>query len=184
MHTIRTLLGLLLCAIQSCPALAQRAAPDRLPAVLSFEELKQLSEPDSFTGSLAEKAERILNTPFISNAAARLGVKPIHLRDQELGVYIRAAQWNIERGMNLDLIKLIFQDREAFKSKIDRKEYQPGTAGYEEAIRQAEILRNTSILILNEVDLGMPRTELSQRGGRTCRGCTDELCLWCGVFRN
>jgi endonuclease/exonuclease/phosphatase family metal-dependent hydrolase len=145
--------------MQSCPALAQQVAPDRLPAVLSFEELKQLSEPNSFTGSVAEKAERILNTPFISNAAERLGVTPIHLKDPELGVYSRAAQWNIERGMNLDLIKLIFQDRETFKSKFDRKEYQPGTSGYEEAIQQAEILRNTSILILNEVDLGMPRTD-------------------------
>ena len=129
MHTIRTLLGLLLCAIQSYPALAQRVVPDRSPALLSFEELKQLSGPDSFSGSLAEKVERVLNTPFISNAAARLGAKPIHLRDQELGVYIRAAQWNIERGMNLDLIKLILQDKEAFKSKIDRKQFQPGTPG-------------------------------------------------------
>jgi hypothetical protein len=42
-----------------------QAAPDRLPAILSFEELKQLSEPNSLTGSLAEKAERILTTPFI-----------------------------------------------------------------------------------------------------------------------
>ena len=73
--------------------------------------------------------------------------------------------------MNLDLIKLIFQDKEAFKTKIDRKQFQPGTPGYERAIQQAEILRNSSILILNEVDLGMPRTELSTHCGRACRGC-------------
>ena len=75
MHTIRTLLGLLLCGIQSVQHSLSELQPDRSPAVLSFEELKQLSEPDSFAGSLAEKAERILNTPFISNAAARLGGK-------------------------------------------------------------------------------------------------------------
>jgi len=152
------LLIVLLCGAVDDSSLAQRFASNQQPALLTFAELKALSEPGPMEPALAAKTQKLLTTPFVSNSAAQRETKPIHLQDPTLGVYTRAAQWNIERGLNLDLIKSLFEESEAFKSKIDRKEYEPGSAAYEEALQQAEILRNSSILILNEVDLGMPRT--------------------------
>ena len=139
--------------------LGQQPAPDRQPHLLSFEELQQLSELNAPTGSLAKKVMEILETPFVSNAAARSGERATRLQSPELGPYLRVAQWNIERGVNLDTIKQIFSDLEAFKANIDTTKFPFGSPQYEQAILEAEILKESSIVVLNEVDLGMKRTD-------------------------
>lgn len=140
-------------------ALGQLPAGDHQPDLLSFEELQQLSQLDPLEGPLAEKVLSILTSPFISNSEARSGERAILLQSPQLGPCIRVAQWNIERGINLDSIKLIFSDLDAFKATIDTQKYPSGSTRFENAIRQAEVLKESSILILNEVDLGVKRTD-------------------------
>lgn len=138
---------------------SQSTAPDSQPPLLSFDELKQLADLNPLAGPLAEKVRVILRTPFVSNAAARSGSRPIILTHPQLGKSIRAAQWNIERGMNLDLIKTVFVNPAEFTAKIDPKVHAPGSADYQEAAKQADLLRNSSILVINEADLGMTRSD-------------------------
>jgi endonuclease/exonuclease/phosphatase family metal-dependent hydrolase len=76
------------------------------------------------------------------------------------------AFWNIERGRNLDLIKLAFRDPEAFIASAKAPARQTGeneanaSAGTDwDAVREElEFLRRADIIILNEVDWGMKRS--------------------------
>lgn len=150
---------LLIVVMLPSATLAQLPARDRKPDLLSFDELQQLAHLDPLVGPLAEKVLSILTSPFISNSETRSGKRAIPLQSPGLGPYIRVAQWNVERGINLDTIKLIFSDLDAFKASIDTQEYPSGSARFQNAIRQAEVLKESSILLLNEVDLGMTRTD-------------------------
>ena len=104
--------------------------------------------------ALAARIETIRKTPFISNAAWHAGNRPTSLKVPRIGEGIRVLFWNIERGLNLDSIKLMFRDPKAFLEKSDVK-----SAGETaDLAEQIEDLRKADILILNELDWGMKRT--------------------------
>lgn len=124
-----------------------------LPNTFTYDDLVTLSKfrtPRDET--LALKLKRALSTPIIDNTIApdnqTLNEEP------GIGKYIRVASWNIERGFNLDNIDLLFTNPDEMFKKI--KKVSPKK---EKIVRQQiEILKNTDIFILNEVDIGMPRT--------------------------
>ena len=76
------------------------------PQTLSFAELVELSQTEEPKASLATKMDKLLGPPFVSNEAYLAGAKPIRPSSKALGPFIRAAFWNIERGIELDSIKL------------------------------------------------------------------------------
>jgi hypothetical protein len=109
----------------------------------TFDELVELSKKQEVDKTLTHKLNQILYSPVVDNTIA-----PSHPKlnnDEILGDFIRVASWNIARGRNFDKIKLVFENPGKLSSEIKVKE-------------QAEILKNADILVLNEVDIGMPRT--------------------------
>jgi endonuclease/exonuclease/phosphatase family metal-dependent hydrolase len=125
---------------------------------LNFEELVMLSETNRPAEPVAGKLERLLSTPILSNEAAVTGARPHRPSVDGIGPVLRVAFWNIERGLNFDLIKLALSDPEGFKrAALER--------GAPDANKQANIeqqlrtLRDADIIALNEVDLGMKRTD-------------------------
>jgi len=107
---------------------------------------------------LKAKLEKLLNTPMVSDEAAILGAQPHRPSDNGLGRILRVAFWNIERGMNFDLIRLALSDPEAFKQAAARL----GSNDKDEATRVDEqiwALRDADVVLLNKVDLGMKRTD-------------------------
>ena len=75
-----------------------------------------------------------------------------------IGPVLRVASWNIERGSNFDLIKLALSDPEGFKkAALERGALDAGKQMKIE--QQLRTLRDADIIVLNEVDLGMKRTD-------------------------
>ena len=139
-------------------AAKQPSAPATVPDLLSFDELVSLSQDDEPAAPLEEKLERLLRTPFLNNDAAAMGGGPHRPLVDGIGLVLRVASWNIERGSNFDLIKLALSDPEGFKKAALKR-------GALDASMQAKIeqqlrtLRDADIIVLNEVDLGMKRTD-------------------------
>jgi hypothetical protein len=86
-----------------------------IPEFLTFDELVTLSETNRPKGPLAEKLARILTTPVMSNEASLRGATAHRPILDELGPALRVVSWNIERGLNSDLIRLAFSDPAGFK---------------------------------------------------------------------
>ena len=86
-----------------------------------------------------------------------------------IGPGIRLVQWNIERGLELDNIKLAFTDSETFVTKVKSSplkapdgEKREGKVNEKEIGKiqsELEILQAADVLVLNEVDWGMKRTD-------------------------
>jgi endonuclease/exonuclease/phosphatase family metal-dependent hydrolase len=132
------------------------------PEVLTFEDLVQLEKTDKPEGRLAEHLERLLQTPFISNEAYFAGAKPNRPSD-ELGTIIRATMWNIERGIEFDGIRTAFTEPDNFGKIINEKkepDSKPLTAEQLGVVKdQLNILKPSDLVILNEVDDGVTRTD-------------------------
>jgi endonuclease/exonuclease/phosphatase family metal-dependent hydrolase len=137
---------------------AREPAPAIAPEFLTFDELVTLSDTDQPPEPLAEKLDKLLRTPILSNHTARVGDGPHRPFVDGIGPVLRVASWNIDRGLNFDLIKLAFSDPDGFKQAALER-------GAIDATRQAKIeqqlrtLRDADIVVLNEVDLGMKRTD-------------------------
>jgi endonuclease/exonuclease/phosphatase family metal-dependent hydrolase len=128
------------------------------PESLSFDELAVLSETDRPAAPLQEKLDRLLRTPFLSNESFRAGAKPHRPLLDGVGPVLRVASWNIERGLNFDMIKLALSDPDGFQQAA-RQRGGLDPAKQAQIERQLQTLRDADIILLNEADLGMKRTE-------------------------
>jgi endonuclease/exonuclease/phosphatase family metal-dependent hydrolase len=127
------------------------------PELLDFQELVTLSETARPEAPLQAKLETLLRTPVISNAAAQGGIGPHRPTVDGLGPVVRVAQWNIERGLNFDLVRLALSDPDGF---VEAARQRGGLEASKQAQieRQLHTLKEADIVVLNEVDLGMTRT--------------------------
>jgi len=153
----RSILGLCFAILSLFPAKPQ---PVRAPApeVLTFDELVTLSEADQPASPLQEKLDRLLTTPFLNNDASAMGAGPHRPAVDGIGPVLRVANWNIERGLNFDLIKLALSDPGGFKQATQEQ----GVIDAGKLVKieqQLRTLRDADIIVLNEVDLGMKRTD-------------------------
>lgn len=125
---------------------------------LSFDELVQLSNTDELSPELQGKLDTLLQTPLLSSGIAEADLHAKRPVDKKIGPVLRVAFWNIERGLQLDLMKQALTDPKGFEQTVDegkkRKESEKAAI-----LQQAETLRDADVLILNEVDLGMKRTD-------------------------
>jgi endonuclease/exonuclease/phosphatase family metal-dependent hydrolase len=132
------------------------------PELLTFDELVQLEKKDDPQPKLAARLNQLLHTPFISNEASLSGAKPNHPSSETLGPFIRATMWNIERGIQLDGIKIALTEPDKFgkyiEEKKDPKSKPLSAEELSEVNEQLKILRPTDLFILNEVDNGVTRT--------------------------
>ena len=148
------LLASLACLLSSTPAHARRQSPE----LFSYDELVKLYEQKTPPAALQEKLRRMLTTPFVSNAASERGVKPLLPDTSRLGRVVRVVEWNIERGLEYDAVRLAFTDAAGFSKLIDSTDYPPGSEKRRRVLREVELLSQADVIVLNEVDLGMRRT--------------------------
>lgn len=131
----------------------RRQDPPANPAVLSFDDLVALSSTANPAPPLAARLNTLLTTPFLFNAA---DTQPHCPQVQNLGPVLRVAFWNIERGLNFEMIESALTNSSDFarfeKSKI---------SGSRKTVIESQLatLQDADVLVLNEVDLGMKRTE-------------------------
>ena len=189
-----TTVGLLVILLVA-PAVAQEYVRFSAPEFFTYEELLALSQDAPFEPDLAQKLETITTTPFVSNEAYYRGAKPSVLEVDGLGRSLRVVFWNIERGVMLDDIILLFSDQDAFLRKVaESRAEQPDEAepqveanpsdedaaearkalklgprvgaadpyeqiDMDQLAHDVEVLQSADVLVLNEVDWGMPRSD-------------------------
>ncbi|MGA2353756.1 MAG: hypothetical protein ABSG02_04620 [Terriglobales bacterium] len=125
------------------------------PDLLSFDELIALASSAKPEGALAARFNALLNTPFVNHEASNS--QPHRPRVEGLGVVLRVGQWNIERGLNFNLIRSALSDRSEFLRATTSARTDPRQREIIES--QLATLQDVDVLILNEVDWGMKRTE-------------------------
>jgi endonuclease/exonuclease/phosphatase family metal-dependent hydrolase len=149
------LLLLLAVLISTTLASAREEVLESGPELLTFNELITLSNTDQPAPPLAEKLDRILNTPFRGGGPVSPPRRPVV---DGVGPVLRIASWNIERGVNFDLIRLALSDPDGFMSTARQR--GPLNAGQQSQIQQQlGRLRDADIVLLNEADFGIKRTE-------------------------
>ena len=152
---------LLVLALLVMPALARgaNAAPPRL----TFDNLVTLSQQKDLDPGLKAKLDAVLRTPVVQNRPATRSSVPTDLR---------VTEWNIERGENLEGIQEMLQSPDAFLQHAQR-EKKLSAAALQQLRAQADTLRQSDVIILNEVDIGVKRTDY--------RNVVDELARSLGM---
>ena len=142
----------LLSCISTC---AEAAQVTKLPA-FSFDELKTLSAEADPGKPLSEKLDRLLHSVEVGSFASGKSSGPV--RPVESGTpVLRAAMWNIERGQEFDPITTVLKDPEGFYKLCAKRGLKPDRLALIK--EEAELLSRSDLLILNEVDSGMKRSE-------------------------
>lgn len=148
-----------LLALFACLLIAQGAnARQQAPELLTYDELVQLYEQENPPEALQDKLRRLLTTPFVSNAATARGVRPLLPSTAKLGQFLRVVEWNIERGLEYDAVRLAFTDAAGFARLIDAKAYPRGSEKRRHVLQQVAMMKQADVIVLNEVDFGMKRT--------------------------
>jgi endonuclease/exonuclease/phosphatase family metal-dependent hydrolase len=129
------------------------------PPLLSYAELVTLSQHETVDPALAAKLQTLLTTPFINNEAYFNGTKPLQPDVEGLGPSLRLVAWNIERGMELDDIKLAMTDKEGFLAKAHAEPNDKKKTMDKDLIAQMEVFQSADVIVLNELDWGMKRTD-------------------------
>jgi len=125
------------------------------PTLFTYQELVTLGTSDKVSGTLGDKLLAITTTPFLSNEAYYRGAQPHRPVLNQLGRSLRVVTWNIERGLQLDRIKLLFTNTEEFLKQAERKDDKVDIAQTRQDI---EVLKSADVIVLNEVDWGLKRT--------------------------
>ena len=149
------LLAVFACLLINPPARAQQPAPE----LLTYDELVQLYEQETPPDALQNKLRRLLTTPFVSNASSTRGVRPLLPNTARLGQFLRVVHWNIERGLEYDAVSTAFTDPAGFAKHIDSTANPRGSEKRKLILQQVALMKQADIIVLNEVDWGMRRTD-------------------------
>ena len=132
------------------------------PALLNYQELVTLGGQEKVDPPLDAKLHTLLTTPFISNEAYLNGTKPLRPDLKGMGPSLRLVEWNIERGIEFDKIKLALSDTQGFINEVHSEAASSTNAekAKDDVLRaQLEVLQSADVLVLNEVDWGMKRSD-------------------------
>jgi endonuclease/exonuclease/phosphatase family metal-dependent hydrolase len=120
------------------------------PPLLTYNELVELYENAEPAPLLATKLTRLLTTPFVNNS---FGVRPAATRDG----FVRVATWNIERGLEFDAVKAALTNDLRFFRRLPAAE-RNSRFNLAQINEQARALNRADVIVLNEVDWGLKRT--------------------------
>ena len=124
--------------------------------LLSYNELVALYETEPPSTELSSKLTRLLTTPFVNNSNGVRAPRMIKASTSERGV-IRIATWNIERGIEFDAVKAALTNDQRFFRRLPV--YMRGSKfNLAQILEQAAALSRADIIVLNEVDWGLKRT--------------------------
>ncbi len=130
--------------------------------LLNYQELVALGAQETVDPALAAKLHTLLTTPFINNQAYFNGTKPLRPDLKGMGPSLRLVEWNIERGIELEKIKQLLTDKQGFLKEVHSEaagNTNPEKATDEVLRQQMDVLQSADVLVLNEVDWGMKRSD-------------------------
>lgn len=154
-----SIIGLLIIVLSFTVAPASYSSSVAGPALLNFEELLTLYEHEAPPEPLAGKLKKLLETPFVENGAAARKAQASEVLLPQIGPALRVAHWNIERGTAFEDIQAALSGREVFVRRLSGLETAPDPKELERVLDEAEMLSQADVIILNEVDWGLKRTD-------------------------
>ena len=132
------------------------------PPLFTYQELVTLGEQEKVDPALAAKLHTLLTTPFVNNVAYFSGIKPMRPDVKGMGPSLRIVEWNIERGAEFDAIKLSLTNKDGFIAKVHSEAANnTSTTKVDDQVlsAQMDVLQSADVLVLNEVDWGMKRSD-------------------------
>lgn len=140
---------------------AQQSAPD----VFRYAELGTLYDQETLSPDFAARLNRLLTTPIVDNSTRGNARVPI-AESPQLGAFIRVAEWNIERGIEYAAIEAALTgDETKLADLLDAKRFPAGSKKRHAVFEQARALRGADVIVLNEVDYGLRRTDYRNVAG-------------------
>lgn len=125
------------------------------PPLLTYNDLVALYENEVPPEELQNRLTRLLSTPFVYNGYETKVNRRGASRPSEN--FIRIAAWNIERGLEFDAVKAaLSNDQRFFRTLTPSK--RPSRVNLKEVSDQSSKLSRADIVVLNEVDWGLKRT--------------------------
>ncbi len=128
------------------------------PELFTYPELVQLYEDPVPAEKLQKKLTELMTTPFVNNRAGG-SVTPQRPRSPQLGPFLRIAFWNIERGLRYEAIEKALRGSRAYSTFLNRTKQMPKNTDRAAALREAQLLSQADVIVLNEVDWGLKRTD-------------------------
>jgi endonuclease/exonuclease/phosphatase family metal-dependent hydrolase len=128
------------------------------PNFFTYAELTTLYERETLAPPMEAKLNRLLRIPFVDNSRS-LAAPTRFSQSARLGDFLRVAHWNIERGIEYAAVEAVFGGEEQFAAMLDANEFPVGSDKRRTVLEQAAALRAADVIVLNEVDFGMKRTE-------------------------
>ena len=126
------------------------------PPLLTYNELVSLYETDPPAEELSSKLTRLLTQPFVNNATGVRSPRMIRTSTSQGGT-LRVATWNIERGLEFDAVKAALINDKPFFRRMPAA-MRGSKFNLTDILEQTEALSKADIVILNEVDWGLKRT--------------------------
>jgi len=142
------LFGVVLLAGNFVTSTAQ-TAPQR-PVLFTHAELIQLYEQEPLPEPLLAKLQALRTTPIVANSATGRGARQ--------STSLRVASWNIERGLNFDAVRAALLGPDRLARFLDNAKFPRGSNERAEVLKEAELLMQADVIVLNEVDWGVKRT--------------------------
>lgn len=127
------------------------------PRLLSYDDLVRLYEIENPPAELQNRLNQLLTTPFVNNSAR--GARPLKPSFPNSGRSIRVASWNIERGLEFDAVKAAFLNDQQFFRGLQRRGAASAKIDLAAVLREAAELKQADVIVLNEVDWGLKRTD-------------------------
>jgi endonuclease/exonuclease/phosphatase family metal-dependent hydrolase len=124
---------------------------------LTYEELITLFDEENLPPELEKKLNLLLTTPFVENTYNANGPLSMSQSDQ-LGQFLRVAHWNVQQGQEFETLEALFKSNEDFEKLLPPERFPVGSRKRKEVLEQAHALRSADVIVLNEVDWGMKRT--------------------------
>ncbi len=122
---------------------------------LSYDEITQLAMHGEADSKLKPKLDPFWRTPMLCNAAWDRGVRPLRQHNATLGPFLNIATWNIEQSRHLDTIADVLSCETAY---LDLWNEPWRNAEASDLLRQRQRLADADILVMQEVDIGHPRS--------------------------
>ena len=161
--TLPLLLALLFCAAAMAQQLTARKNNSTLsPAdfpYFTFDELVTLSKDQPLSPALDAKLSTVLHSLVLDNSIAPAKASYQRIPLKKAGPAMRLAEWNIERGENFDWVLRALQDETSFRAALVKEKPSISAKVLKKAADEAAILQQSDVIVLNEVDLGMTRSQ-------------------------
>jgi len=154
----KTLVLFLALIMVSSFSVRTRGQQPQAPPLLTFTELVALYENDTPAPDLANKLNRLLTTPFVSNSAGTRATRAVKTTSGSTGPYIRLATWNIERGLEFEAVRAALTGDHRFFRRLTPT-LRASKFNLTAVNQQATELSRADVIVLNEVDWGLKRTD-------------------------